>query len=172
MFWLNRYWQHPLIVKCSNKVACREYVKECGFEDIQNEFYGVYDNEKEIDFSVLPDSFVLKTNNSGASWYVTICKDKNKVDVEKLRAIMNKAIAAKQPGLFVADYQYQYIKPQIIAEKFITSESNNKYEIQFFCFNGKVKHILVRNDLGDKSQLPFAISYTPSWDRIKESMKI
>lgn len=169
LFWYNRYWQHPLIVKCSDKVAVREYVKECGLENILTKFYGVYDSAQDIDFSVFPNQFVLKTNNSGAGWFINICKDKNTFDCEAARENVAQGLITI-PGLKETDYHYLFIQPKIIAEEFITSHSpkGNRLEIQFFFFSGEVKHILVRNDLGDAADNSFAISYDINWNRIKE----
>lgn len=168
LFWYNRYWQHPLIVKCSDKYRVREYVKECGLEHILNPIYAVYDNAQDINFQSLPEQFVIKTNNSGAGWFIHICKDRKNFDEEAVRADL--AFGYKWvSGMEVADYQYQYIEPKIIAEKFITPHKNTqKLEIQFFCFNGEAKHILVRNDLGDAASNSFAISYNMNWQRVHE----
>ena len=115
LFWLNRYWQHPLIVQCCDKIEVRKYVASCNLSHILNPIYATYDSELDIDFEKLPDSFVLKTNNNGASWFVIICHDKNVADLEQMRINMRNALNAKRPGILVADFQYQYIKPQIIA---------------------------------------------------------
>lgn len=168
MFWYNRYWQHPLIVKCADKVAVRDYVKECGFESILTKFYGVYDRAEDIDFDMLPDQFVLKTNHSGAGWFINICKDKSSFDCEAARKNVAEGIACVS-GLEVADYQYQYIEPKIIAEEFIARGKDGlRLEIQFFFFGGEAKHILVRNDLGDAAENSFAISYDMDWNRVHD----
>lgn len=169
LFWYNRYWQHPLIVKCADKVAVRDYVKECGFESILTKFYGVYDRAEDIDFDMLPDQFVLKTNHSGAGWFINICKDKSSFDCEAARDNVARGIECVS-GLEVADYQYQYIKPKIIAEEFIvpSTKEGQRLEIQFFFFNGEAKHILVRNDLGDAAENSFAISYDMNWNRVHD----
>ena len=41
MFWLARYWRHPLLVKCADKYAVRAYLQEKGCGDILNELYAV-----------------------------------------------------------------------------------------------------------------------------------
>lgn len=116
----------------------------------------------------MPNQFVLKLNNSGAGWFISICKDKSTYDYETAKVIMAQGMADK-PGMDVCDYQYQYITPQIYAEEYIHSvNSGEKYELQFFCFNGKAKHILLRNDLGDASANAFAISYSMNWDRVQD----
>jgi len=74
LFWLARYWQDPRIVQCVDKLAVREYVKECELGNILNEIYAVYDSPNDIDISKLPDRFVLKTNHAGGGEGVIFVK--------------------------------------------------------------------------------------------------
>lgn len=162
MFWLARYWQDPLIVRCSDKIAVREYVDSCGLSFLLNDLYGVYSHPRDIDWSSLPDRFVLKCNHGCA--FNIICKDKHALNRDESMALLEKWMGTRY-GEDTAEYQYLYIKPGILAERFIDAGASGKYEIQFFCFNGKARHILLRNDLGDASQNAFAISYDMDWNR-------
>ena len=83
MFWLARYWRNPLITKCSDKFAVRDYIASKGFQDILNEQYGVYESVKDIDFSSLPQKFVLKCNHG--SRMNIICENKDLLDIEKAK---------------------------------------------------------------------------------------
>ena len=56
---LNEYENNELITKCVDKYKVREYIKECGLENILNELIVLYDNANEIDFDKLPNQFVL-----------------------------------------------------------------------------------------------------------------
>jgi len=57
--WMKVFWDHPLKVKCADKFCVREYVTECGCEEILVDMLGVYENPDEIDFNSLPERFVL-----------------------------------------------------------------------------------------------------------------
>ncbi len=67
-----------IYVKCADKYLVREYVKECGCEEILTKLYGVYDDANDINWDELPDKFVLKWN-FGCGLNI-ICKDKSKLD--------------------------------------------------------------------------------------------
>lgn len=167
LFWLARYWQDPRIVQCADKLAVRDYIKSLGLEYILNDIYCIYENAEDIDLSVLPDKFVIKTNHCGGGSYMVICDDKSKLLKEDVKRIINEGLHYVT-GLTTCEYQYQYIKPRAFAEKFIEDSNNERLEIQFFCFNGKAKHILVRNDLGLSNSKPFAISYDMNWNRVHD----
>lgn len=167
LLWLARYWQDPRIVQCADKLAVRDYVKSLGLDYILNEIYCVYDKASEIDFNLLPEKFVLKTNHCGGGSYMVICDDKSQVDQIEAIKIINDGLH-HVTGLTSCEYQYQYIKPRAFAEKFIEDKNGERLEIQFFCFNGQAKHILVRNDLGIVNAEPFAISYDMEWNRVKD----
>lgn len=167
LLWLARYWQDPRIVQCADKLAVREYIKSLGLEYILNEIYCIYEKAEEINLDTLPDKFVIKTNHCGGGSYMVICDDKSQINNGKAIEIINKGLN-HVAGLTTCEYQYQYIKPRAFAEKFIEDKNGERLEIQFFCFNGVAKHILVRNDLGKANSKPFAISYDMEWNRVKD----
>ena len=80
MVWLIVNWRHPLKSRCADKYAVRDYVKECGCEEILIPLIGAWDRVEDIDFYALPQRFVLKCNH-GCGCNI-ICKDKTKLDVE------------------------------------------------------------------------------------------
>lgn len=83
---LQRYkadYRNPVLHKCVDKLAVREFVVSKGLEHILNKLYGSYENAEEIDFSKLPDQFVLKTTNGGGGENIIICKDKSLVSTKK-----------------------------------------------------------------------------------------
>ena len=75
---LKKYYKNPLITQCVDKYAVRDYIKECGCEEILNDLIGVYDSSDEIKWDELPDKFALKCNHGCG--YNIICDDKSKLD--------------------------------------------------------------------------------------------
>ena len=166
MFWLARYWRNPLITRCSDKFAVREYLKEKGCQDILNEEYGVYKDARDIDFDSLPQKFVLKCNHG--SRMNIICEDKESLNVEEAISKLNKWMAFQYGR--GTEWQYKPIDRKILVEKYLESSDGKMIEYQIFCFNGKPMFFLVRNDLRkssiDKSSLEYAVSYTIDWHRV------
>ncbi|MBR1678964.1 MAG: hypothetical protein IJ701_05875 [Bacteroidales bacterium] len=166
MIWLAKYWRNPLIVKCADKYAVRDYLTSKGCQDILNEEYAVYQDAKDIDFAALPRKFVLKCNH-GSKMNI-ICEDKDSLDTEAARAKLDKWMSTKYGR--GAEWQYKNIERKILAEKYLESSDGTMIEYQIFCFNGKPMFFLVRNDLRksavDKSSLQYAVSYSIDWKRL------
>lgn len=167
LFWLARYWQDLRIVQCADKLAVRNYLHQLGLDYILTNVFSTYDSAEDIDFDALPEKFVLKTNHCGGGTNMIICKNKQELDKRKARQIIDEGLK-KVIGIPTCEYQYQYIVPKAFAEEYIGNADDERLEIQFFCFNGTARHILVRNDLGDAAMKSFAISYDMDWNRVKD----
>lgn len=167
MFWLARYWQDPRIVQYADKLTVRDYIRELGLDEILTTIYGIYNSADEIDFNTLPSKYVLKTNHCGGGINMVICKENSSLNHEQARRIINEGLK-QVVGIPTCEYHYQYIVPKAFAEEYIGDENDERLEVQFFCFNGRAQHILVRNDLGDASKKSFAISYDLGWNRCKD----
>lgn len=167
LFWLARYWQDPRIVRYADKLSVRKYIEDLGLGYILTKVYAVYENADDIVFCKLPNRFVLKCNHCGGGKNIVLCKDKSQLVEETARQTIAEGLQ-RVIGLDTCEYHYQYIKPKAYVEEFIGKEGDERLEIQFFCFNGTAKHILVRNDLGDAAQESFAISYDIKWNRVQD----
>ena len=138
--WYKLYYRDPLMKKCVDKYSVREYVAQCGYADILNECYGVYDLPEEIDYSALPDSFVLKDTLGGGGNSVLLIRNKNEMNYEQsnetMRCWVKQLTKAKNSG---REWVYDETKHRIIAEKLLVAdESGDLPDYKFFCFNGKV----------------------------------
>ena len=159
---LYKYRNDPLVTKCTDKYLVREYVKQCGCEEILNDLYGVYDNANQIPWDELPQSFVLKCNHgSGGN---IICR--NKDDLDKNIAIRQLNSWLKEDfGLNHVEFSYEGIKRKIICEKLIETPNNlppNDYKI--FCSYGTPKLLFVACDRYEgNTKFDY---YTPEWEWI------
>lgn len=157
-----------LRVRCADKYAVRDYVKEKGLEHILNECYGVYDSFDEIDFDALPNQFVLKLTSCCGMNY--ICRDKSTLDIDQLRETVAKWFAACEDfGLKTAEWHYVEIKPRLIAEKYLSmlGESLSLIDYKWHCFNGQVYHIQTISDRDVKKGSCSYINetYDTQWQR-------
>ncbi len=148
----------------ADKFKVRDYVKKCGFSEILNEIYGVYNSPEEIDISKLPDAFVLKTNHASATnVFVT---DKNKVDFKEIKKKFNKWLKMDY-GLKTATPHYSKIKPCIIAEKYLVENGNQSKSLtdyKIYCFSGKPLYIFVFSDRVTNSHEYKRMIYDTDWN--------
>ena len=126
--------------KLTDKWKVREYVKECGLEKILVKLYGVWKNAKDIDFTALPNSFVLKSNHGSGN--IILVKEKTILDKELVISQINKDLSQKY-GELEGGRHYYDITPVVIAEEFLKNDKvSKKYsssiiDYKIWCFNGK-----------------------------------
>lgn len=109
---------------------------------------GVWNKFEDIDFSRLPERFVLKTTHDSGS--VVICKDKSKLDIQAARNKLNKSLS-KNYFWAGREYPYKYIKPRIIAEEYMENKGEEGLsDYKFFCFGGKPEILFYASDRFNK----------------------
>jgi hypothetical protein len=144
LMWLKLFWRHPLISKCADKYAVRQYVKECHCESALNVLYGVYDTVDHIEWDQLPNRFVLKCTH-GCGFNI-ICDDKSKLDKMKTLDRLREWMTLDY-GLLYAEIHYSSIKPRIVCERYIeTNLGSSLCDYKVFCFNGDPKFTMVCQD--------------------------
>ena len=136
--WIKLYDKNPLMPKCVDKYAVREYVKNVGCEDILNELYWEGFDPEQIPFDELPDKFVIKVTHG--STFNIIVTDKSKLDIKE--AIKKCKIWLKEKFLpCYGEWFYGIEKPRIIVEKYLEDNQTKGelYDYKIFCFNGNPK---------------------------------
>lgn len=117
--------------------------------------YQIYDNVKEIDFSILPNSFVIKPTHYGGNSGVVIVDDKTKINEKKIKRKLNK-ILKKNLYYYGREWQYKNVKPRIIVEEFLKDNNNDEmFDYKFYCFNGNVKIWFICSDRKHKVKYTF-----------------
>lgn len=145
--WLKLYNRRPEYTTMVDKYAVKDYVTEKIGADYVIPTLGVWNTPEEIEWDKLPDRFVLKTTHGGGSGGVVICRDKAKLDkqkvTEKLRASLRQDIA-----YYSCEWPYKNVPRRIIAEEYLDPSPNLKdlYDYKFFCFDGEVKFFKIDFD--------------------------
>lgn len=168
IFWLSCNSDTQMWSKLADKYAVREFIKEKIGEEYLPKLYGVFDSAKDVDFSKLPNSFVIKTNNGCASNFLV--RDKENTDLEKIRKEL--AYWLKFPyGELTGQRHYSRIIPRIIAEEFMYQETNPKaalIDYKFYCFNGKPMYCNVLSDRVFNTHRVKKHMYDMDWKPIPE----
>lgn len=135
--WLKLFDQSEEIVRCSDKVLVRNYIRERVGEQHLINLYQVHNHFSQIDFDALPNAFVIKTNHDSGT--VILVRDKSKLDRKAAEQQIEEAL--KQPyGWENGEWAYSFVTPKVLVEEFI--EPENKMpppDYKFYCVNGMVK---------------------------------
>lgn len=143
--WLKLHDRNPKYIRMVDKVSAKEYVADIIGEDYIIPTLGVWKKFDDIDFSSLPHKFVLKCNHGGGGSGIIICHDKNHLDKNKARRILESTLKNNCYPKY-REWPYKDIKPLIFAEKLLEEQSDlindhcsEVLDYKFFCFDGKVK---------------------------------
>lgn len=164
--WLKLYDRKPEYIMMADKYEVRKYVESKLGERYLIPLLGVWNSVEEIDFSMLPEQYVLKcTHDSGS---VLICKEKNTFDIQLAKQKLEKTLKTNYfyPS---REWPYKNIRPRIIAEKYMTDESRVELkDYKIYTFGGEP--YLIQVDFGrfinHKRNL-----YTTSWQYIDEEIE-
>jgi hypothetical protein len=131
--WLKLNYRKEILTTCTDKYAVREYVRNILGKEILNELYFCYDNVEDINFSLLPDQFVMKVTHGSGQNLITTNKHHLNWSVEK--KLLNLYMLSNH-YLEGREWQYKNIPPRIICEKYLTENEKPPVDYKFFCFNG------------------------------------
>lgn len=151
---IHYYPNNKLVIRGADKYAVRSYVKEKGLGNTLVPLLGAWDCADKIDWSALPNQFVLKCNHGCA--YNILCNNKRKFDTEAAVKQLNKWMQ-EDFGAFNIELHYSKIAPRMITcEEFL---GDCIMDYKFFCFNGVPKYIYVSNDLIHDRQAQIGFFY-------------
>ena len=120
--WLKLYDRNPLKTTLVDKYLVRDWIKDKIGEEYLIELLGVWDRFDDIDFSLLPSKFVLKTNH-GSGWNMVV-RDKEHLDLKKAKRLFDRWMKLNFAFMEGFEMQYEHVRPKIIAEKFIETKAN------------------------------------------------
>lgn len=138
--WLKLYDRNPLYPTIVDKETVKKYIEDkIGIEHIIPTL-GIWDTVEDIDFSCLPNKFVIKATHDSGS--VIVCTDKQKLDLDSVKEKLRKCLATDY-YLKAREWPYKKVKPKIIAEQYIGESNKSLIDYKFFCFNGYVDNVMI-----------------------------
>lgn len=165
--WMKFHSDTSLWTEYADKYKVREYIKHKGLDKILVKLYGVWEKAEDINFDELPNSFVLKTNHACGT--VLLVKDKAKLNIKDTTKILSKWMSMKM-GIQTAEPHYLGIKPLIIAEEYLQTESGDPiidYKLYTVC--GETELVMVCSDrkIGIGSSISL---YDKNWNYCPEKL--
>lgn len=159
--WLKLYDRKEIYPKLVDKLEVKNLLKTTIDEKYIIPTLGVWNNFEEIDFSKLPNEFVLKcTHDSGG---IVVCKNKKHFNIQEARKKINRCL--KHNYFYIGrEWPYKKIKPRIIAEQYIGDINSIPEDYKFYTFNGKIDCVMICKDreLGH----PKFLFYDINWNRL------
>lgn len=163
--WFKLYGNLEKYTDYADKYKVREYIKQKIGEEYLIPILGVYDTPEEIDYSKLPNQFVLKLNTG--SGFNIIVKNKEELDIDKTNKQLKKWLKIDYSKI-KKEYQYKNIKKRIICEKYVVDKNNQLLDYKYFCFDGKPEFIKVDFDRFKNHTANF---YDLNWNLIEMKEK-
>ena len=147
--WLKLNDKRAEYTQLVDKLSVREHIDSVLGEGHLFPLLGKWESFDDVDFSTLPNKFVLKCNHDSGS--TRVIKDKSALtqkDFDEMKTFFSRRLSH---DFFYAgrEYPYKGIKPYIIAEQLMIDEKNPEKSIEdykFFCFNGVPKVMFVATD--------------------------
>ena len=165
--WLKIYYKPPILTRLVDKYEVRSYVSDRVGKNYLNEIYGVYERPEDIDFTILPERFMLKATHG---WNMNFAvKKKEILDVPRIKEVTRKWFATNHyyKGM---EWAYKNTEPRLIAEKFMEEKGKGFItDYKFYCFDGVPKLVQVDMDRGDKDHS--IRYYNLQWDRLPFVLK-
>ena len=165
--WLKLHDRRNEYTVMVDKYLVRSYVGGRIGEKYLVPLLGVWDDPDDIDFSALPDQFVLKCNhNSGTG--MCICRDKSRIDERKVREELRRGL--KENFFYLGrEWPYKHVPRKIIGEKYLTDGAGDGLkDYKVLCFHGEPKLIeLHKGRFTDHQTQDF---YDPQWRKTSISM--
>ena len=164
--WLKVYSKNPLYTTLVDKVLVKDFVAKVIGEEYIIPTIAVWDNPSEIDWSLLPQRFVLKTNHAGGSAGVVICKNKDIFNKEEAVVKLWKSYNVNSYSVS-KEFPYKNIKRKVFAERYMVpndKENDQNYDLpdyKFFCFNGEPLYCQVIRNRNSGETIDF---YDMEWN--------
>lgn len=152
----------------ADKYKVREYLESLGYDKYLPKLYGVWEKASDIDFSCLPNSFVIKTNHGCGE--VIVVSDKSKTNENLIRKKM-EAYLSEQYGVWTAEPHYLKIKPLILAEEKLPNtspDSSAMVDYKIFCSWGKPLFLDICYDRNSDTHHANETWYDPEWNKHDE----
>lgn len=163
--WLKLYDRRKIYTTLVDKYEVKIHVRDLIGEEHLAKTYGVWDSPNEIDFSKLPERFVLKTTHGGGNEGVIVVNNKKDIDVDNIKFRLSKAL---KQDLYKhsREWPYKNIKKRIIAEEFLEDkETGELRDYKFFCFNGEVKALFVATERQKRAE-PFFNFFDSDYNKL------
>lgn len=136
--WLKLHNRDPLQSVLADKHAVRDWLHARGYGDLLIQQLDCVTRVKDINFTALPNQFVIKAAHS-SGWNL-ICKDKTALNWPMTRMVLASWL---RQGIFWngREWPYHDIPYRLVIEEYLEDSSGQLRDYKVHCFNGVPKFI-------------------------------
>lgn len=133
--WLKLYHRKPEYTLMVDKYEVKKIVSSCIGSQYVVDNYAVANKWEDIDFSKLPERFVVKcTHDSGGAF---VCHDKKCFDFDGTRKQVMENLNTNY-YYSLREWPYKNVKPRIVVDRLLDEHTGNKLQdYKFWCFDGQ-----------------------------------
>ena len=163
--WLKLYDRRPDYCTLVDKAAVKAYVAERIGAEYVIPTLGVWEDPEQIDFSTLPERFVLKcTHDSGG---VVICADRSQFDPKAAKKRLKRSLHTNFYDMG-REWPYRDVPPRILAEPYLSDHSGEDggglMDYKVHTFHGVPRVILTCRNRHQALQEDF---FDPQWRHLE-----
>lgn len=139
--WLKLNNRNPEYTRMVDKIAAKDFVESIIGKKYIIPTIAVSDRVEDIDFSMLPEKFVLKCSHDSGG--VIVCRDKANFDAENAKRTLSQKLRHSY-YLNGREYPYKNVPPRILIEQYIDDDSEyGLRDYKLLCYNGVCKNLYV-----------------------------
>ena len=127
---------------CSDKITVKQYVAAKLSKDILVPTLGIYSNPYSINFSQLPESYVIKPNHDSHSACLVY---KNNIPITTIIQQLTSSLS-RDYSQYAYEMHYKLIPRKLLVESYLGDGVHPITDYKFLCFNGEPKLCQVISD--------------------------
>ncbi len=159
--WMKVFDHDPRKTMLADKLLVRDWVKKKIGEEYLIPLLAVYRRADEIDFSALPDSFVLKANHGSAM--NIIVRNKAEANLDEVRSRAGSWLSKNFAFSYGYELHYSSIPRRLIVEEYLENADGDIPDYKFWCFDGKCKMICY---ICGRKEDPHMAFYDTQWKKL------
>lgn len=168
ILWAKLYADTTKWTELADKRKVRDYIEKIGLGDILVKLYATWYKKEDVDFDLLPETFIIKANNGDGKGTNKIIRKYELTEVKKVEYIklIDKWLKRKNIGALHAEPHYKNMIPCVIAEEALPFEpgATSLTDYKMWCFNGKCYYIFVCNDRSVSGNSAHVMTYDMDWN--------
>lgn len=168
ILWSKLYSDTSKWSELADKYKVRKYLENLGLGEYLVKLYAVWHSADEIDFTKLPDRFIIKANNGDGKGTNKIInkKELTKESELKYKSLVEEWLSRKNIGALHAEPHYKRMTPCVIAEEVLPMEKGKTSltDYKMWCINGKCEYIWVCSDRSNGGNSAYVLTYDLNWN--------